>query len=172
MGKRDVRNALMKLEKNQLIDLISDLYDKNKTVKEFLDFYANPNEADMLKAYKIKVHDAFFPKRGFTCKLAVGKKALSDFKKHAVSPTSIIDLLLHYVENGVAYTAGYGDIGISFYSSVESVFADAMKLVEKHGQHELFKPRAADVLKKTRKMGWGFYDGLFMAYHETYGDVE
>lgn len=168
MSKRELKKELLRFEKTQLIDLISDLYEKNKSVKEYLDYYLNPNEAEILKTYKTKVLEAFYPKRGFGFKLSIGKKAISDFRKLKPSIESLIDLLLYYVEIGVEFTREFGDINEAYYSSIESVYADSMKLIDKNGLHELFKLRAVDMLKKTENMGWGFHDSLCDLYYETY----
>ena len=79
MGIREVKNNLKNLNKNQLIDLIGELYNKNKSVKEFFDFYVNPNEKELLSKYREKVFETFYPKRGFGYNLKEGKKAISDF---------------------------------------------------------------------------------------------
>ncbi len=168
MSKRELKKELIRFEKTQLIDLISDLYEKNKSVKEYLDYYLNPNETEIPKVYKAKVREAFYPKRGFGFKLSVGKKAISDFRKLKPSIESLVDLLLCYVENGVEFTREFGDINEAYYSSIESVFADSMKLIDKNGLHELFKLRADDVLKKTENTGWGFHDSLSDSYYDTY----
>ena len=74
MGIREVKNNLKNLNKGQLIDFISELYKKNKSVKEFFDFYVNPNEKELLIKYREKVFETFFPKRGFGYNLKEGKK--------------------------------------------------------------------------------------------------
>ena len=52
MGLVDLKKELVKLDKDKLIVLISDLYKSNKAAKEYLDFYANPNETDLFEKYK------------------------------------------------------------------------------------------------------------------------
>lgn len=52
MSKSELKKELKSYDKKKLIDLISDLYDKNKTVREYLDYYANPDENEALKIYK------------------------------------------------------------------------------------------------------------------------
>lgn len=42
MGLSDIKKELKKLDTEKLINLIADLYTKNKSVKEFFDFYVNP----------------------------------------------------------------------------------------------------------------------------------
>lgn len=61
MGLTDVKKELKKLDKEKLINLVADLYKKNKSVKEFFDFYVNPNEKEYFNKYRDKVFEAFIP---------------------------------------------------------------------------------------------------------------
>ena len=63
MGISEIKKELSKLEKAQLIDLISDLYKKDISVKEYFKFYLKPDEKNLLEEYKDKVREGFFPKR-------------------------------------------------------------------------------------------------------------
>ena len=168
MSKHELKKELESFDKKKLINLISDLYDKNKSVKEYLDYYINPNEKATLEIYKVKVREAFYPKRGFGFNIANGKKAISDFRKLQPSPDSLIDLLMCYVESGVEFTNDYGDINEGFYSSIESVYHDALKLIDKNGLHDNYKIRAHEILKETENIGWGFHDTLADYYYEIY----
>lgn len=168
MSKRELKKELESYDKKRLIDLISELYDKNKSVKEYLEYLLNPNEKATLEIYKIKVREAFYPKRGFGVKLVNGKKAISDFRKLNPSAESIIDLLMCYVESGVKFTNDYGDIDEGFYSSIENVFHDAMNWIDENGLHDNFKNRALEILNKTEDIGWGFHDTLLEFYFEIY----
>ncbi|MFA6403176.1 MAG: DUF6155 family protein [Salinivirgaceae bacterium] len=168
MSKRELKKELESINKKKLIDLISDLYDINKSVKEYLDYYLKPNEKETLIIFKTKVREAFYPKRGFGFKIAIGKKAISDFRKLKPSEESLIDLLICYVESGVEFTNDFGDINEGFYSSLESVYHEAMKLIDKYGLHDNYKIRANEILKETENIGWGFHDTLSDFYYEIY----
>ncbi|MCA6432179.1 MAG: hypothetical protein IM574_01110, partial [Cytophagales bacterium] len=107
MGLTDIKKELKKLDKDKLIDLVADLYKKNKSVKEFFDFYVNPDERELFNKYRDKVFEAFYPKRGYNYKLKDGKQAISDFKKLGTSSDLLADLMLFYVETGVKFTNDY-----------------------------------------------------------------
>jgi hypothetical protein len=170
MGIREVKNNLKNLNKNQLIDLIGELYNKNKSVKEFFDFYVNPNEKELLSKYREKVFETFYPKRGFGYNLKEGKKAISDFKKLGVSDDNLADLMLFYVETGVEFTNDFGDINESFYSSLEKTYAQALTLMSKNGLLEKFANRAEKVMTDTSNIGWGFHDYIAQVYIDFYAD--
>jgi hypothetical protein len=168
MSKRDLKKELADFDKTKLIGLISELYDKNKSVKEYLDYYLKPDEDAVLKVYRAKVKEAFYPKRGFGFKLALGKKAITDFRKLKPSPDSLIDLMLYYVECGVEFTNEYGDINENYYLSLERVFRDSMELIDIHSLHDTFKDRALTILSDSANTGWGFHDTIGDFYYETF----
>jgi len=168
MSKLDFKKEIESFDKKQLVQLIMDLYNKNASAKEYLDFLFNSNNEEVLKIYKQKVREAFYPKRGFGPKISIGKKAISDYRKLNPSPDSIIDLLLWYVESGVDFTNDYGDIDERFYLSIEGVYDNALKLIDKVGLHLKYQDRAFEITKKTENIGWGFHDTLCDCYYDIY----
>ncbi len=168
MGLREVKIELKKLDNETLIKHISELYKKYKPVKEYFDFYVNPNEEKILEQYKEKVREGFYPKRGFALKLSISRKAINDFKKLGTSNESLADLLLYFVECGVELTIEFGDIDENFYSSVENTFARALEVMEKEGILAKFEDRSYEIVEGTRNIGWGFHDYLGDVYSQHY----
>jgi len=163
-----LKTELSKLDKKQLTELIADLYRKNKSVQEYLDFYFKPDEDGLFEKYKAKIYETFYPKRGFGYNLKQGKQAISDFKKLGPSEDLVADLMLFYVETGIEFTNDFGDINETFYSSLESTFAAALKMMKKEDVLDKFEDRAARVLKDTQNIGWGFHDVLCDTFYQFY----
>jgi hypothetical protein len=168
MGLADLKKELKKLDKEKLVDLVADLYKKNKSVKELLDFYVNPNEKELFLKYKDKVYEAYYPKRGTRFKLSDGKKAISDFKKLEASKELLSELMLFYAETGVEFTNEFGDIDEPFYNSIASVYSSALTLMNKEGILDKFADRAKQIVDDTSGIGWGFHDELGDIYCEFY----
>ena len=168
MGLREVKTELNKLDKEDLVKHISELYKKYKPVKEYFDFYVNPDEKRLLEQYKEKVTEGFFPKRGYQLKLSISRKAINDFKKLGTSAESLADLLLHFVENGVEFTNEYGDIDENFYTSIENTYSNALDLIDKNGLLDKFEERANKIVVNTENIGWGFHDYLGDVYYQHY----
>jgi len=168
MGLNDIKKELKKLEKDKLIDLIADLYKKNKSVKEFFDFYINPDEKEIFYKYRDKVFEAFFPMHGYNYSLKDGKKAISEFKKLGTSTELVADLMLFYVEAGTKFTLAYGDINEQFYNSLGSTFVDSLRLMQKENILDKFEDRVEKIVDDTRGMGWGFHDYLVQAWFDFY----
>jgi hypothetical protein len=168
MGLREVKSELVKLDKETLIKHISELYKKYKPVKEYFDFYVNPDEKKLIEQYKQRVTEGFFPKRGDQLKLSISRKAINDFKKLGTSDESVADLLLHFVENGVEFTNVYGDINENFYISIGNTYSNALNLIEKNGMLDRFSKRAYNIVADADGIGWGFYEHLAYEYYQYY----
>ena len=102
--------------------------------------------------------------------MSVAKKAIRDFKKISGKPLYIIDIMLHYVAQGVNFTEQYGDIGEPFYNSMEKMFEEAIKLAEKNNLLPFFQKTCEKIINGACE-GWGFQDGLADIYQEIY-DVD
>lgn len=168
MGLSAIKSELKKLDKDKLIDLITDLCKKNKSVQEYFDFYANPNEDELFNKYRTKVYEAFFPKRGDKFNLKVGKQAINDFKKLGVSSDYLSGLMLFYVETGVEFTNLYGDVNESFYKSLATTFVDSLSLMQKEDLLDKYEKRVDKVVEHSSRIGWGFYDFLVQIWIDFY----
>lgn len=52
MGLTNLKKELNKLDKSKLIEVILELYKKNKSVKDYFDFFVDPNEKELFKKYQ------------------------------------------------------------------------------------------------------------------------
>jgi Family of unknown function (DUF6155) len=172
MSLTDLKKELKKFDKNKLINLISELYKKHKPVKDFFDFYVQPDEKGLFEKYKTRVFEAFYPKRGFHLKLKDARQAISDFKKFAPSNYLLAELMLFYVECGVQFTNDFGDIDENFYLSMEKMFNQTLSLMKSEDLLDQFNNRAAKILTDTNGMGWGFFDTLCDIYYNYYEVIE
>lgn len=168
MGLTELKRELKTLDKEGLVNLVCDLYTQHQPVKEYLDFYINPDENALYKKCREKILRAFFPKRGYSLRLADGKKALSEFRKFGGSNALLADLMLYYAEKGVDYTNEYGDISMAFYDSVSGVYRKALSLMHDEGILDRFKKRARLLVDETNGIGWGFHDDISNAYINFY----
>ena len=167
MSKAQLKKYLLKLTKEQVVDVVIELYDARKEAKEYLDFYMNPNENNKLEEYKKIIYSEFYPSRGESkCRFSVCRKAVSDFKKLRPSPSCIADLMLFYIETGVNFTAEYGDMWEQYYIALENNFDKAMEFISKNGCLDEFRPRVEKMLKISEGCGWGFPDALYDIYYQ------
>jgi hypothetical protein len=166
MKSTELKKTLEQFDKKELIRLIIDSAKLNKENMEWLEIeLQKPDELpELLKYYKMKISKAL-DSNDFTA----AKKAISDFKKASPDRENLIDLMIYYVEKGTEITLDFGDMYADFYTKLENVYIDAVKLLNEWGDTKLiekFRPRMETLVNKTEDMGWGYHDVLWDWYDE------
>jgi hypothetical protein len=168
-----LKQALSDYEKPELLRLLQELYNLNADNKLFLASRLIETDLEALaEPYRKAIQAEFNPRSGFPrLNLRAARKAINDFKKACHDPTAIADLMIFYVEQGVICTNTYGDISEGFYNSLESVYAEALKVITSTGDPgviETFRPRLRQIVRNTSSIGWGFHDEVSRLSEEEY----
>lgn len=97
MSKAALRKELVKMSQEQLVTLILDLYSARPQAKEYFEFFLNPDEKQLYDKYiKIVEKEVYRSKRGTLCaRVSYLKAYIKDFAAFGVSPSVVIDLILH-----------------------------------------------------------------------------
>lgn len=171
MSKPSLKKKLSKLNKEQLIEHILDLYDKNSSAKEFYKFYLNPtNEKELAEKYKKLIRKEFNVENPMksTEKFSVAKKVISDFKNLQTSPESLADVMLYLPESACELTALYGDYSEQFYNSAYNNYKTALEFIDRQNLLEQFRLRAEQCVKWASPCGYGFADAIEDVYYQYY----
>ncbi|MEM1310129.1 MAG: DUF6155 family protein [Cyanobacteria bacterium P01_H01_bin.153] len=170
----DLKRYLAVRSQTELANAIAELFQKIPAVKDYYQIKLNPQtETDVQEKYKQIIRKEFATDdRPGQARLSVARKAVMDFKKVAGSRESIADMMLFYVEQGVAFTNAFGDIDEPFYNSMECMYEKAAQWTTQHGLTDIFIPRFQRIVKETAHMGWGFHDCLTDIYQEFFNGVE
>lgn len=173
MSKPKLKKELQQLTNEQLIEQILDLYDKNKAVKEFYNFYLNPrNEKELAQKYKKQIRKEFNvenPMRS-TEKFSVAKRAISDFKSLQPSPEALADVMLYLPESACELTYSYGDYSEQFYDSAYKNYKVALDFIARNNLLDDFRSRAEQCVKWASNCGYGFADDIAEVFYEYYQD--
>lgn len=170
MPKKSLKQNLSQLSKDQLIKHIIELDKRYKSVKEYHSIFFHQNIEEMFTKLKKQIEDEFYPLRGDPkMRLSVARKAITEAKKLGLPAETMADLMLFYVETGVAFTNDFGDINESFYNSMESMFEKALIFMKNEGLLQEFEKRSKDIAGKSGDIGWGFGDYINDLYYEFYG---
>ena len=137
MNIQELKKHLAELTKKELINEISFIFKMDSFSNDYLSSkFSQGSEHSLLEKYKQQVKNEFYPERGEPkLRLSIAKKAVSEFKKLSKSQSDISDIMVFYVENGVEFTCDYGDIDEKFYSSMESMFENALKFIQKQTRY-------------------------------------
>ena len=171
MGFSTVKKELNKMTKEQVINLVGELYSKQSSVKEYLDFFSNPDQTKLLEKYKNKIDNAFYTKTGNPkLDLKAANKAVSDFSKLGISCEYLAELYLHLAEIGTAFTQIFGDIDERFYNTIENAFYEGLLILQNEGLLDKFRDRVDQLEADAQGIGWGFSDAITSIYCQFYAD--
>ena len=174
MSKQKLKKELQKLTKEQLIEQILDLYEKNKSVKEIYDFYLNPEgEEDLAQKYiKIILNEFNMqnPDRA-GLKFSVAKRAISDFKRLSPSAESIADVMMTLPEAACRFTHEWGDMTEGFYTSAAKNFDAALEYISANDLLSNFKLRAERCVEWASPCGYGFEDEINDIFDDYYLNI-
>lgn len=156
--KESLTKKLKELEK-ELINLLKELSKFRKENKEFLKQKLNGKEniKETIKYYKEKINLAF----DFN-KLSIknAKQAINDFKKISKEDEHLIELMVYYVETGTKFERETGDLWEAFYTSIENMFKNCIKILNKNKNLiPLYEKRLEKIIKISCD-GYGHRDIL------------
>ena len=166
---KTLKKTLSEKSEKELLNEVTTLFKKFPQVKEYYTLLlCSDGQEQVLDKYKEKIRNEFFPKRGYgKARLSIAKKSISDFKKISQESSLIIDLMLFYVDQGVEYTASYGDIDGPFYLSMEKMYLNALELAHKSKLLLNFE-KISNHIAQNACEGWGFKDQLSEIYYDFY----
>ena len=115
--------------------MVIEMYDARKEAKDYLEYYASPDENSKLEEYKDIIRDEFYPegRREPKTRFSVCRKAVADFKKLKPSADALAELMLSYMEYAIEFTYDYGDMWEQYYDSVEGNFDKTVQFIAKNG---------------------------------------
>ena len=169
MSKSTIKKLLQSMTKEDIIEMVLDMYSARKEAKEYLEFYAEPDEKGKLEEYKAIIQEEFYPKRRREpqTRFSVCRKALADFKKLKPSADALAELMVSYMEWATEFTFDYGDMWEQYYDSVESNFGKTVKHIVLNNLWSKYDKRLQQCVKWSEGNGYGFADAIASMYEEA-----
>lgn len=99
MSKQKLTKEIRQLERHQLEQMILDAYSARKEIKEYFDFFLNPDVEKLLDKYKVAVSKEFNrSKRGHSkARISVIKKLIKEFEGFQTGYDKELELLYYIV---------------------------------------------------------------------------
>ena len=168
MKKSDEKRKLESYGREELEELLLELTSQNAFNKEWLQVKTGNGipSKQAIHEYKKRIKKAF--NDGDRSNLREARASVLEFKKLTNDPAQITELMLYYVETGEEISNKYGDMYEQFYCSIESIFDEAIKTLNKAQSPEmttLFLPRLRKIAREGAE-GWGHKETLEEIYDE------
>jgi hypothetical protein len=176
MKLNDLKKELKEMGREELCEIITDLFKSNKSVKDFLSYHLRQSDEKLMENYKSEIKKAINPEKGQKIKLAKARKILSDLKKIGGKPDEQVKLMFFYIEQGLIFSKKLGYTADSFMSSLFSVYQSALKLIKSEYLPEDFIVIAgnitADVYGTSSYWGNCFQEQFNNAFPEIQSSAE
>lgn len=151
MSKKTLKETLKILDRDQLSELIVEIYSASKEAKEYLDFYCSPDEEKKAEEIREKINKEFFPanRRRGKCRFAPAKREIAKLQKWGVSPRVILDLYLYLIETADK-AARCGNQSETVCQSMTNNLAVLRQYAEKQGLDSEFGHRIEPLVEASR----------------------
>jgi len=157
MGLREVKSKLNSLDKTEMIKLISEMYKKIPTAKNYLDIYATGNIKELVEKYKKEIERYIYPAgNNLVLKEAEAKKLIRTVRKMKVIELNI-ELELHYVHCCLDVISDFGYWNDNYYLSIDSMFNSAIVGIEELGIEDEYSERVAHLSSRANEFGLELY---------------
>jgi len=169
----DVKKLIKKFDKNQLIELVGDLYRLSADNKIFFHTRFSLGQ-DPLETYKRIIQNAMHPylENDEVLDVETANEAIKNYSKAVDNPKGEAELMIFYVECGNNFTLSYGDIDEDFYDSVLDMYELAIETVQALpiDEQRIFRERLYEIMESGSGIGWGYSDGLSGLYYKAFPD--
>lgn len=145
MSKASVKKALKELDHEGLVNLLMDLYACRKEAKDFLEFWADPDEDKELERIKERIHKLFFlphdkPRR--KPDMTEIKTLVKNFRTLGPDSEKIADLLIYLPEQMLEWLQRRNGTGMTAARSrFDSMLEDSRTFIESAGLEHVFGVR-------------------------------
>lgn len=155
MSKRDLKNYLSNLTKEQVEMQMLELYSKFPDVKTYYDFVFNPNEEKLQREAKLKISNEYFPEKRKRPKMrrSTAQKIVKHFILLSVDVYVIGDVMLYNIEIAQVFSEN-NKISDTFYKSFYNSFSQSVSFLIEHGILEDFKNRLHKINDNVIQQNW------------------
>jgi len=157
----DVKTKLTDFDRAGLLALVQDLYAASKDNQAFLNARLSLGD-DPLKPYMATIERWLRPDvyKNQTYSVSKAKKAIADYKKAVGRSEGLVELMVFFCEQALAFSNDVGVDDEGYYDALVRVFEQVLKLVTSmpEPQRESFLDQLEDIRADGQGLGWGVGD--------------
>lgn len=143
MSKATLKKAIKDMDRDNLAEIILELYEARPEAKEYLEFWVNPDPDKELERYKQKVSRLFFFSEGRLRKnpgLTEIKKHLRYFASLCMDHEKTADLMLFTLDMYQLWLSERRHV-LSHKNKIEKLLSEAAIYIESHALESLYSLR-------------------------------
>lgn len=150
MSKTKLKKYLQTLDREQLSQVILDMYDARKEAKEYLEFFMDPDIDATLEKEKKNLSRLYFTPQGrprARMSVKAGNDLVADFIRLDVPPEAVADLMVHHVEVLASRLVMRHLIRETAWTSVVNLFQKAVDYINSYNLMPRFERRIEKIIE-------------------------
>lgn len=153
MSIAKLKKDLKQQSKDEIIDLVLDLYKKIPSAKDFLDVYTSYDTQKLIEKYKKEIERLVYSRGiNFNSKEVEARKLIRTIRKMKIDEVTIASEL-HYVKCCLDVVEKYGFWEENYYVAIEKIFDSAEKKILTNGWEDNYKIQLNQIIKKANEYG-------------------
>lgn len=153
MALNQLKKELNKMEKTEIIKMISELYKRVPEAKNYLDIYTTGEFKKLAEKYKIQIEKYIFPNgRNMVLRETEARKIIRTVRKMKITELNV-DLELHYVSCCLEIIEDYGYWDENYYIAIEKMFNSAINGISQLGIQNKYKNKLRLLSSKASEYG-------------------
>ena len=133
MALRELKKELNKMDKAEIIKLVSDIYKKIPDAKNYLDIFSTGNIKSLAESYKNEIENYVYPYgRDMVLREKEARKLIRTVRKMKITELNV-ELELHYVNCCLDIIEEFGYCEENYYIAIEKMFDNAIKGISELG---------------------------------------
>ena len=153
MALNGLKRELTKMEKTEIIKLISELYKKVPEAKNYLDIFATGDIKELTEKYKKQIQKYIYPNgRNMDLRETEARKIIRTVRKMKITELNV-KLELHYVSCCLEIIEDFGYWDENYYIELEKMFDNAISGISKLGMQDKYNDKLIVLSSKASEYG-------------------
>lgn len=153
MALKELKKELNKMDKTEIIKLVSDLYEKIPDAKNYMDIFSTGNIKQLTEKYKREIEKYVYPHgRDMLLREVEARKIIRTVRKMKITELNV-ELELHYVSCCLEIIEDFGYCDENYYVALEKMYYNAMDGIFELGLEEKYEEKIRTLSHKASVCG-------------------
>ena len=153
MALNELKRELNKMEKTEIIKLISELYKKVPEAKNYLDIFSTRETKELAEKYKKEIEKYIYPNgRNMDLRETEARKIIRTVRKMKITELNV-ELELHYVSCCLEIIEDFGYWDENYYIALEKMFDNAINGIVELGMQDKYNEKVILLSSKASNYG-------------------
>lgn len=124
MSKILLKKELMTMSRDEIIEIVMEMYSSRKDAKEYFEFFLNPDVDKLSDRYRERIAKEFMRNRRncLKARISVVKRCIKEFASFNPSADYVVDLMLFTIEKGIK--------AISMFRNTEKIEQSMLTVID------------------------------------------